>query len=167
MAVPYRHTVDGFELQFGTNHLGHFALTGRLLALLLAAESPRVVTVSSGAHRMGQIDFDNLDGSRGYQKWRAYGQASSPTCCSCSSCSDEPTRPAPTWSPLPRTLGTQAADVRVTDGRADHGSCQPAVRPERCRCCTPPLRGTSKAVTTSAQTGLASCADTRQKGQHE
>jgi NAD(P)-dependent dehydrogenase (short-subunit alcohol dehydrogenase family) len=68
MAVPYRHTVDRFELQFGTNHLGHFALTGRLLALLLAAESPRVVTVSSGAHRMGRIDFDNLDGSRGYQK---------------------------------------------------------------------------------------------------
>jgi NAD(P)-dependent dehydrogenase (short-subunit alcohol dehydrogenase family) len=75
MAVPYRHTLDGFELQFGTNHLGHFALTGRLLALLLAAPSARVVTVSSSAHRMGRIDFDNLDGSRGYNKWRAYCQS--------------------------------------------------------------------------------------------
>ncbi|MGH8897368.1 MAG: oxidoreductase [Egibacteraceae bacterium] len=75
MAVPYRLTLDGFELQFGTNHLGHFALTGRLLALLLAAPSARVVTVSSSAHRMGRIDFENLDGSRGYRKWRAYSQS--------------------------------------------------------------------------------------------
>jgi NAD(P)-dependent dehydrogenase (short-subunit alcohol dehydrogenase family) len=76
MAVPYRQTVDGFELQFGTNHLGHFALTGHLLRLLLAApQTPRVVTVSSGAHRIGAIDFDNLDGARGYDKWRAYGQS--------------------------------------------------------------------------------------------
>ncbi|MGH8902156.1 MAG: oxidoreductase, partial [Egibacteraceae bacterium] len=75
MAVPYRQTLDGFELQFGTNHLGHFALTGRLLALLLAATSARVVTVSSFAHRTGRIDFDNLDGRQGYQKWRAYGQS--------------------------------------------------------------------------------------------
>ncbi len=75
MATPYRQTLDGFELQFGTNHLGHFALTGELLPALLAARAPRVVTVSSGAHRMGGIDFDNLDGSRGYHKWRAYAQS--------------------------------------------------------------------------------------------
>ena len=72
MAVPYRATVDGFELQFGTNHLGHFALTGHLLPALLAGRAPRVVTISSGAHRAGRIDFDNLDASKGYAKWPAY-----------------------------------------------------------------------------------------------
>jgi hypothetical protein len=75
MATPYRQTLDGFELQFGTNHLGHFALTGQLLEPLLAAEAARVVTVSSGAHRMGGIAFDNLDGARSYHKWRAYAQS--------------------------------------------------------------------------------------------
>ena len=73
MATPYRQTADGFELQLGTNHLGHFALTGRLLPLLLAATRPRVVTVASTAHRIGRLDFDNLDGSRGYHRWLAYG----------------------------------------------------------------------------------------------
>ncbi|MGZ6791420.1 MAG: hypothetical protein ACXVFV_00585, partial [Mycobacteriales bacterium] len=61
--------------QLGTNHLGHFALTGRLLPLLLAAPAPRVVSVSSGAHRIGRMDFDDLMGSRGYKRWRAYGQS--------------------------------------------------------------------------------------------
>jgi len=76
MAVPTRHTTaDGFELQFGTNHLGHFALTGRLLPLLRAAPAPRVVTVSSTAHRIGRIDLDDLQGERKYRPWRAYGQS--------------------------------------------------------------------------------------------
>ncbi len=75
MALPFAKTKDGFELQFGTNHLGHFALTAKLLALLEAAPAPRVVSVSSHAHRMGKIDFDNLDGQKGYSKWPAYGQA--------------------------------------------------------------------------------------------
>jgi NAD(P)-dependent dehydrogenase (short-subunit alcohol dehydrogenase family) len=75
MAVPLRHTAEGFELQFGTNHLGHFALTGLLLPALLAAPGARVVTVSSEAHQFGKLDFDNLDGSRGYQRWMAYGQS--------------------------------------------------------------------------------------------
>ena len=75
MALPYRQTIDGFEMQFGTNHLGHFALTGRLLPGLLAAPAPRVVTVSSTAHRIGRIELDNLDGSRRYEKWRAYGMS--------------------------------------------------------------------------------------------
>ncbi len=75
MAPPRTLTADGFELQFGTNHLGHFALTGRLLPLLLAAPAARVVTVSSGAHRMGSIAFDDLMGERSYRRWGAYGQS--------------------------------------------------------------------------------------------
>ena len=60
MAVPKAKTVDGFESQMGTNHLGHFALTGLLLPTLLKAPEPRVVTVSSNGHRLGRIDFDDL-----------------------------------------------------------------------------------------------------------
>lgn len=72
MAVPERRTADGFEMQVGTNHLGHFALTG----LLLEKISDRVVTVSSGAHRVGKIDLDDLNWERRkYQRWSAYGQA--------------------------------------------------------------------------------------------
>ena len=74
MALPHRElTVDGFERQFGTNYLGHFALTGRLLPLL--ADGARVVSVSSLAHRSGAIAFDNLQGERGYDPWRAYQQS--------------------------------------------------------------------------------------------
>ena len=75
MAIPYARTADGFEMQFGTNHLGHFALTGLLLEPLLAAQGARVVNVSSGAHRMGSIRFDDLNWEHGYAKWRAYGQS--------------------------------------------------------------------------------------------
>lgn len=75
MATPQRETVDGFELQFGTNHLGHFALTGLLLGALRAAPNPRVVTVSSTMHRMGRIDFDNLQWQHGYGPWKAYGRS--------------------------------------------------------------------------------------------
>jgi NAD(P)-dependent dehydrogenase (short-subunit alcohol dehydrogenase family) len=75
MAPPRRLTSDGFERQLGTNHLGHFALTGLLLGTLLAAPEPRVVTLSSGAHRMGSIRFDDLQWERGYNNWRAYGQS--------------------------------------------------------------------------------------------
>jgi NAD(P)-dependent dehydrogenase (short-subunit alcohol dehydrogenase family) len=75
MAPPRRLTADGFESQFGTNHLGHFALTGRLLARLLAAPEPRVVTVSSGAHRIGWINWDDLQRERRYNAWLAYGQS--------------------------------------------------------------------------------------------
>jgi len=75
MAIPYRLTVDGFEMQFGTNHLGHFALTGLLLDRLLATEGARVVNVASGAHRMGKIRFDDLQWQKGYRKWMAYGQS--------------------------------------------------------------------------------------------
>ncbi len=75
MAPPRRLTKDGFESQFGTNHLGHFALTGRLLPALLQARAPRVVTQSSGAHRIGSIHFDDLQGERRYNNWLWYGQS--------------------------------------------------------------------------------------------
>jgi NAD(P)-dependent dehydrogenase (short-subunit alcohol dehydrogenase family) len=72
MAPPLSRTAEGFELQFGTNHLGHFALTN----LLLEHVTGRVVTVSSGAHRIGGIDFDDLNWERkSYSAWRAYGQS--------------------------------------------------------------------------------------------
>jgi NAD(P)-dependent dehydrogenase (short-subunit alcohol dehydrogenase family) len=73
MAPPRRETADGFELQLGTNHLGHFALTGLLLDRLKAADVPRVVSISSNGHRMGRIQFDDLHGERRYNRWRAYG----------------------------------------------------------------------------------------------
>jgi len=75
MAIPRRESVDGFEMQLATNHLGHFALTGLLLPALVARPRSRVVTVSSGAHRMGRMDFDDLHGRRRYNAWRAYGQS--------------------------------------------------------------------------------------------
>ena len=72
MAVPKRRTADGFEMQFGTNHLGHFALTG----LLLGRVTDRVVTLSSGAHAIGKIDLDDPNYEhRRYEAWTAYGQS--------------------------------------------------------------------------------------------
>lgn len=76
MVPPYSRTADGFELQFGTNHLGHFALTSRLFALLARTAGARVVNVSSSAHKIGKIAFDDLDWSkRGYSAWGAYAMS--------------------------------------------------------------------------------------------
>jgi NAD(P)-dependent dehydrogenase (short-subunit alcohol dehydrogenase family) len=76
MSLPQREsTADGFELQFGTNHLNHFALTARLLPLLLKARNPVVTTVSSLAHRRGRINFDDLQGEKRYGPWAAYQQS--------------------------------------------------------------------------------------------
>ncbi len=75
MAPPRRETADGFEVQIGTNHLGHFALTGRLIDLLLGVDGARVVTLSSGAHRIGKMTFDDLQRKERYFRWTAYGQS--------------------------------------------------------------------------------------------
>ena len=76
MDLPARRlTEDGFEMQFATNHLGHFALTALLLPLLRRGQSPRVVNVSSLAHRGGEIEFDNLQAEREYRSWPAYQQS--------------------------------------------------------------------------------------------
>jgi NAD(P)-dependent dehydrogenase (short-subunit alcohol dehydrogenase family) len=75
MALPLRRTADGFEMQIGTNHLGHFALTGRLLPCLLARPGARVVNVSSTMHKIGRMDWDDLQSEKRYSRWRAYGQS--------------------------------------------------------------------------------------------
>jgi NAD(P)-dependent dehydrogenase (short-subunit alcohol dehydrogenase family) len=75
MVPPLTRTEDGFELQFGTNHLGHFALTGHLLPCLQRTPGARVVNVASLAHRFGRIDFDNLNAERSYSRWGFYGQS--------------------------------------------------------------------------------------------
>ena len=76
MVPPYSTTKDGFELQMGTNHMGHFALTGQLMDLLEKTEGSRVVAVSSMAHRGGRLDFEDLDWKgRQYEPWKAYGDS--------------------------------------------------------------------------------------------
>lgn len=75
MWPPYGKTTDGFELQFGTNHLGHFALTGLVLEAMLPVPGSRVVTVSSSGHRAGRIDFADLQSERHYGRMAAYAQS--------------------------------------------------------------------------------------------
>jgi NAD(P)-dependent dehydrogenase (short-subunit alcohol dehydrogenase family) len=76
MALPKRQTTaDGFEMQFGINYLGHYALTARLLPLLRRGHQPRVVNLSSLAHRSGRIDFDDLQGAKSYNPFKAYCQS--------------------------------------------------------------------------------------------
>lgn len=75
MAIPRRTTADGFEMQLGTNHLGHFALTGLLLPKLMRSPDARVVTVSSNAHWFGRMHMDDLMGERSYGAWSAYNQS--------------------------------------------------------------------------------------------
>lgn len=76
MAIPRQETEDGFEKQLGVNHLGHFALTGHLLDLLVESDADaRIVTHSSAAHESGEIDFDDLHREQSYGRWEAYGQS--------------------------------------------------------------------------------------------
>ena len=76
MIPPKSSTKDGFELQFGTNHLGHFALTGRLLQILNETKNSRIITVSSIAHNAGRLDFNDLNGNnKKYRKWEFYSQS--------------------------------------------------------------------------------------------
>ncbi len=75
MAVPDQRTADGFEMQFGTNHLGHFAFTGLVLPRIRSVGGSRIVNVSSGAHKFGRIDFDDLNWEQQYSPWRAYGRS--------------------------------------------------------------------------------------------
>jgi NAD(P)-dependent dehydrogenase (short-subunit alcohol dehydrogenase family) len=75
MAIPRQLTPDGFEMQLGVNHFGHFALTGLLIDRLLATPGSRVVTVASQAHTVGRMDWDDLEGAKSYRRWGAYFQS--------------------------------------------------------------------------------------------
>lgn len=75
MALPLCRTKDGFEMQIGTNHLGHFALTGLLLETIQSTADARIVNTSSLAHRFGRMNFDDLNSRHHYSKWKAYGQS--------------------------------------------------------------------------------------------
>jgi NAD(P)-dependent dehydrogenase (short-subunit alcohol dehydrogenase family) len=75
MAIPFQRTADGFEMQFGTNHFGHFCLTALLIDSLLKTKGSRIVNVSSMAHTMGFIDFENINAERKYAKWGAYSMS--------------------------------------------------------------------------------------------
>jgi protochlorophyllide reductase len=75
MAIPKQDSVDGFEMQFAINYLGHFALTGRLLPLLLSTPQSRVITLTSQARRAGKINFADLQSDQRYRPWGAYGQS--------------------------------------------------------------------------------------------
>jgi NAD(P)-dependent dehydrogenase (short-subunit alcohol dehydrogenase family) len=75
MALPNMKTAQGHEMQFGTNHLGHFLLTGLLIDRVITAPDSRIVTVASQAHRFGKIKLDDLNGEKKYSAWGAYGQS--------------------------------------------------------------------------------------------
>jgi NAD(P)-dependent dehydrogenase (short-subunit alcohol dehydrogenase family) len=146
MVPPYRKTVDGFELQLGTNHLGHFALSGLLLERLLATPAARVVTISSTAHKFGRIDFDDLQSERSYRRWRAYGQSrrrrgSSDSVRSCSTASSRraPSAAANRLStPLPpRSLAARSSARTAFRRCAEHRRSSS----RRARRATPRRRG--------------------------
>jgi NAD(P)-dependent dehydrogenase (short-subunit alcohol dehydrogenase family) len=75
MAMPHLRTDEGFEMQIGTNHLGHFALTGLLIERVMATAASRVVVVASNAHKFGKMDFDDLLWEKSYSAWAAYGRS--------------------------------------------------------------------------------------------
>lgn len=102
MAPPTRQTTaDGLEVQFGVNYLGHFALTARLLPLLRKSARPRIVNVSSLAHRRGRLDFADLQSEGGYKPFQAYSDSKLAQWSSPSSCSAAARRPAGTCSAPP------------------------------------------------------------------
>ena len=120
MWTEYSKTEDGFESQFGTNHLGHFALTGLLMDRLLATPGARVVNVSSVGHRNGVMDFDNLmfEGGNGYSRTELMAVPNWPTCSSPTSYSANSRLPAPTPSPLPLIRADQILNSAGTCGIA-------------------------------------------------
>jgi hypothetical protein len=75
MAIPRQETADGFEMQLGVNHLGHFALTGHLLDILIKTPKSRIHNVTSSANFFGSINFEDLMSERDYSRWGAYGQS--------------------------------------------------------------------------------------------
>ena len=160
MAVPRRlTTAAGFELQFGTNHLGHFALTGRLLPAMAARPGSRVVTVSSLNHRLGSIRLDDLQSEHGYGPWRAYNQSKLANALFTLEL-DRRLRAAGAETisvgahPGYSHTSLQYSGPRLGGGASSRGSwgCSPRWPPSlrrkaRCRCCGPPPILTPAAAT--------------------
>jgi len=113
MALPHRKTVDGFEMQFGTNHLGHFALTGLLLDALLATDDARVVNVRAVVIGSGASASTIFNGSAVTTNGSHTDRASWRTCSSPSNCSAAPMRPAPSCSPSYVILVTRRRTCRA------------------------------------------------------
>ena len=170
MAPPRRVTADGFELQLGTNHLGHFALMGHLIGTMQGRDDARVVTLSSNAHKMGRIDFDDLQSERRYSRWRAYGQSKLADLMSRTGARSTPARirldgQEPRGSP--GLCGHQPAVRRGTHRRSPRNGGD-ATRWSRrapiavpCPRCTPPPSPALKAASTWGPTGSASSAAIR------
>ena len=172
MAPPRRTTKEGFELQFGTNHLGHFALTGLLLGALEGRRDARVVTVSSTAHRMGRINFDDLHGERRYRRWRAYGQSKLANLIFALELDRRLRAAGSTISSLAAHPGYAATNLQSArrprarsggDGGDEPADCAEMQRLGRCRCSTPPPSRGSREEPTWGRTDGASNAAIRSR----
>ncbi|MGW3627158.1 SDR family NAD(P)-dependent oxidoreductase [Streptomyces sp. NPDC000880] len=130
IAPPHRRTTaQGFESQFGTNHLGHYALTALLLPRLLDQPGSRVVTVTSMAQSSARLDFENLQSERRYGAWRAYGM-SKLVCLSTRPASTCPAPPTAHWRVDRKRHGTPSPRARAYPGvvkRARHRSRSNAI----------------------------------------
>ena len=170
MAAPRRVTKQGFESQFATNHLGHFALTGLLLGRLLSAPAPRVVTVSSTLHRRGKMNFDDLQGERKYSPWGAYGQSKLANLMFCFELQRRATEAGTALLSMAAHPGYAATNLQfaATDrfyekafGRSAT-VCWPRARTwARCRRCTPRRSRTFLEARTSVRVEEARHADIR------
>ena len=121
MAIPKDLTADGFERQLGTNHFGHFALTGLLLPALLAGSAARVVTVSSLAAHGGRMAFDDLDGAKAYRPWRAYCQSKLANLLFTAELSRRLAPSAPAMLALATHPGYAATNLQATSAGAKSG----------------------------------------------
>lgn len=163
MMPPFSRSDAGFEMQFATNHLGHFALSGLLLPMVEASGAGRVVTVSSLAHRTGRLDFDNLDGSQGNPKRRPTAAASWPIFSLPTSCNVGCPRPDDVRWPLrhiPDGRLRSCKSTRLCFARSTH-YWRKDPSPEPFRPSTLLLRKTSGAASTSAPAESSSCAGLR------
>jgi NAD(P)-dependent dehydrogenase (short-subunit alcohol dehydrogenase family) len=174
MAIPHRETTaQGYERQFGTNYLGHFALTGRLLPALARRPGGRVVTVSSNRHKLvNGIDFDDLQGERGYRPWRAYDQSKLANAMFVLELDRRLRATGLDILSVGAHPGFAATNLQFTGPRSGapvwlrarwgwHRGCSrspPAMAP--CRCCTRPPRRTCTAASTSGLTARVRCAGT-------
>ena len=176
MAIPYRQTADGFEMQFGTNHLGHFALTGLLLDRLLATEGARVVNVASGAHRMGSIRFEDLQWKNGYRESaRLRAEQAGQFAVHVGDAAQSRrggreivVRRMPSRICRDQSASGRTEDVWIVDDGIANRVRQPAVRTElprwaRCRPSMLPSHPMSTAAITTAPTAWPRCGEIRRR----